>query len=103
MKTFGERIGEARRRKGLSLSQVAKLTNTFKGYICGISKGSLNPPSPKMTAKLCKVLDLPFSEMLTLGWWEKRPKGVSEISAAALLDGLIEQRMRDARSTKAAV
>lgn len=102
MKTFGERILEARRKKGLTSSQLAASVGTYKSYICIIVSGAVNPPSPKLTAKLCKILDLPLVEMLTLAWWEKRPRGVTEASMGALLDGILEQRMRDARSPKEA-
>jgi transcriptional regulator with XRE-family HTH domain len=84
MKRFGEVIKDARLAKRLTLEAVAKAIRSHKGYISGIEHGQVNPPSPKIVAKLCAKLELPFEEMLALGWWEKRPKGLT-LEAALLL------------------
>lgn len=77
MKKFGEIIRDARKAKGLSLSATAGQCNTFKGYICGIEKGHVAPPSPKLTRRICKVLSLDYERLVAIGWLEKRPEGVS--------------------------
>jgi len=76
MQRFGEIVRAARIKKGLSLHQVASASGTFKGYICGIEHGSNPPPSPKVVAKIAKVLDLDYHELLARSAFEKLPKGL---------------------------
>lgn len=85
MKSFGEVIKEARKAKGLTLAKVAHGCRSHKGYICGIESGAVNAPSPRIIPDLCRVLDLPVGRMLTLAWWEKRPKEVTREEALELL------------------
>lgn len=94
MKTFGELIREARKRKGWSFKELADKTSTYKSYLCGIEKGALNPPSPKMVRVLCRKLDLPIGPMLTLAHWEKRPKGVTAAELLKLLEGVITEQQQ---------
>ena len=95
MKTFGQRIQEARKAKGFTLDQVAKAIKSHKGYVSGIEHGKVNAPSPKMIPPLCRKLGLPVEEMSALAWYEKRPKGVS---AGAVLK-LAEAEIVDAQLT----
>lgn len=85
MKTFGETIRAARRVKAFTLERVAKACHTHKGYISGIENAKVNAPSPKVVARLCRLLDLDERRMLVLGWWEKRPKGVDLETAMRVL------------------
>ena len=76
MPRFGQVIRDQMVRKKLTLQQLAKASGTYKGYICGMCTGSVNPPSPKMVQRLCTVLDLDYQEMLALAVFEKLPKGL---------------------------
>ena len=86
MKTFGELIREARHAKQYSMSALAQITQTFKGYICGIETGKLNPPSPKMVRRLSRALDLDVNDMLVRSVFEKLPKGLRFHKLRELLD-----------------
>jgi len=77
MLKFGQRVHQARVEKRLTLDAVAKAIRSHKGYVSGIENDKVNPPSPKVVARICAKLELPFEEMLALGFWEKRPKGVT--------------------------
>ena len=93
MKKFGEIVREAIREKRMTLLDVATGVGSFKGYISGICTGKLNPPSPKIVRKLCKVLDLDFDEMLARGAFEKLPHGLrygllEKVLVEARLDGI---------------
>lgn len=72
MKNYGQEVKAARLKKGKSLQTVADSCGTFKGYICGIESGSVNPPSEKMTRKLVRVLGLNLDRMLALALLQKR-------------------------------
>ncbi len=72
MKNFGQEIRAARQQKGWSLAEVAQRVGTFKGYVCGIEKGTLNPPSERMTRKFVRVLGLNIDRMLALAILQKR-------------------------------
>jgi transcriptional regulator with XRE-family HTH domain len=89
MKTFGQRIQEARKAKGLTLEQLAKVIKSHKGYISGIEHGKVNAPSPKMIPPMCRKLDLPLEEMAALAYWEKAPKDVTAGALLALLEDVI--------------
>lgn len=102
MKTFGQRIHEARKAKGLTLAAIAKAIKSQKGYISGIEHGKTSPPSPKLISALCRKLDLPVDEMATLAHWEKRPKDVTHAAMIALVEAESMER-RIAASQKEAV
>lgn len=91
MKTFGQRIKEARKEKGFTLDQVAKACRSHKGYISGIENAKTRPPSPKILVLLCKKLELDPEELAALAWWEKRPKGITVTSMSLLLAKFVEK------------
>lgn len=74
MKTFGQVVKEARIRKGLTLMQAAQCLYTVKGYICMIENTDVNPPSPRMTARMARLYGLDSRELITLGFLCKAPK-----------------------------
>lgn len=97
MRRFGQIIRKARMEKKYSLSKLANLVLTYKGYICQIESGKLNPPSPKMVDRLCIVLDLNFQDMMALSIFEKLPKGfrfhkLKEVLLEAHKEGLVEAK-----------
>lgn len=77
MKRFGEVMKEARKGLGLTLEAVAKSTSTHKGYISGIEHGKVNAPAANLTRRLARKLGLDPEEMVAIGYWEKRPEGVT--------------------------
>lgn len=83
--TYGSIIRQAIRNKGLSLEKTAKAAGTYKGYISGICSRKTNPPSAKLTRKLCKILDLNANEMIGRAAFEKLEKGLPY----AVIQGLI--------------
>ena len=76
MKTYGEIIRRARKKRELTMEQVAKEILSFKGYISGIESGKTPPPSAAITVKLCKFLNLNEEDMILLAHCEKTPKRV---------------------------
>jgi transcriptional regulator with XRE-family HTH domain len=85
VKTYGGILRDAIRAKGLSLEKTAKAAGTYKGYLSGICSRKINPPSPKLTRKLCKILGLDVNEMLGRADFEKLEKGIPY----AVIQGLI--------------
>ena len=84
MKTYGYVVKQKRKELGLTLEKVAKRAGTHKGYVSGIENGKVNPPSPKTTAKLARILDLDVRSLMLLAWVGKAPKAIK---------GLVEQRI----------
>ena len=73
MNRFGALIRQKRKQRGWSLKQAADRLLTFKGYICGIEKGSINPPSPTMTQRIARLYGLDEVQLILLGYVEKAP------------------------------
>ena len=73
MNRFGTLIRQKRMERGWSLKQAAERLLTFKGYICGIERGTLNPPSPRMTQRIAKLYGLDEEQLILLGYVEKAP------------------------------
>lgn len=73
MTRFGALIRQKRLELGLSLGKAASILSTFKGYICGIERGTLNPPSPKMTEKIARAYKMDAVALILLGYVEKAP------------------------------
>ena len=70
---FGEIVHEARTRLDLSLELVSSRCGFHKGYLSGIENGKVNPPSPRLTKKLARVLQLNEDWLITLGHAQKAP------------------------------
>lgn len=61
---FGEKLKQAREKKGMSQAQVANLVETHPNYYARIERGNANP-SLDILLKIAKVLDIKSSSMLT--------------------------------------
>lgn len=70
---FGEIVKRLRQEKGWTIEDVARRIGTHKGYVCGIEKGNVNPPSAKLVIKLAKVLGGDENELLLRSVVEKVP------------------------------
>jgi len=77
MNRFAEVIKAARKQKGLTLDALAKQAGTGKPYLCMIEHGKVNPPAANLTRRLARKLDLDPEMMVALGYWTKRPQGVT--------------------------
>ena len=74
MESYGSTIRRARIGKKLTLERVARACGTHKGYISGIENRQINPPRPKITKRICRVLSLPITQMIVLSCIEKAPE-----------------------------
>lgn len=97
MKSFGEIVRAARKSRLMSLKQLADAAGTFKGYICGIEKGTLNPPSPTMIRRLSQALGLDYNELLASSAFEKLPKGLRFSTLKSILEQAIASGRQEAR------
>jgi len=70
---FGDRLRKLRRGRGLSLKVVADAIGTFKGYVCGIEGGKVNPPSVKIIKKIAKLFGQDVRPLVRLAWVDKAP------------------------------
>lgn len=73
---YGLVVRRRRQAAELTLEQVARKVGSHKGYISGIENDKVRPPSPGVTARLCKALGMDVRTMLMRGWAEKAPKAV---------------------------
>jgi transcriptional regulator with XRE-family HTH domain len=78
MTRFGTLIRQKRLEMGLSLQKAAGMIRTYKGYICGIEMGTLNPPSPRMTERIAKAYKMDEASLILLGYVEKAPAKIRE-------------------------
>jgi transcriptional regulator with XRE-family HTH domain len=89
--SFGQRILEARKEKGLTLQELANKAGTHKGYVSGIETGKLNAPAPKVIEIFCKVLGLDIDTMLVVAWAEKAPIRILPLVIERVRDGAFDR------------
>lgn len=78
MKAFGEVVKARRLFLKLTLEELARKVGTHKGYISGIENRKVSPPSPGITEKLCKALEIGVEGMMLRGWAQKAPKRIRD-------------------------
>lgn len=76
MAQFGNLLYDLRKKRDLTLDAVARRAGTHKGYISGIERGKVNPPSPKFLKKFARILQYDYQELLVLAHLEKAPKEI---------------------------
>lgn len=89
--TYGSILRQAIRDRGFSLERTAKAAGTYKGYISGICSRKNNPPSAKLTRKLCKILGLDVDQMIGRAEFEKLEGGLPY----AIIQTLITEAAKD--------
>lgn len=88
---FGTHLREIRHRRGLSLEATADQAGIRKGYLSGIERNQVNPPSPPVIRELARVLGTPKKRLLLMATIEKAPdeiRGDLETAFAPMLGGL---------------
>lgn len=71
---FGRELKELRLFRNMSQEALGRKAGTQKGYICGIERGTVNPPSTKIILKISKALEADPKRMLKLAWVDKTPE-----------------------------
>src|SRR5579862_5525498 len=70
---FGDLVSTLRKERGWTLATVARKLRSSKGYISGIERGMVNPPSVKMTVRYARVFDQDATRFLRIAWVDKAP------------------------------
>ncbi|MDR0978340.1 MAG: XRE family transcriptional regulator [Lachnospiraceae bacterium] len=60
---IGEMIAKVRKDKGLTKTELARLTDVNIGHLTHIEKGERNP-SHKTLKNICKALDIPYQQLM---------------------------------------
>ena len=60
---IGDMIAKVRTEKGMTKTELAKLTNINIGHLTHIEKGERNP-SHKALKNICKALDIPYQQLM---------------------------------------
>lgn len=60
---IGDMIAKIRKEKGMSKTELAKLTDINIGHLTHIEKGERNP-SHKALRNICKALDVPYQQLM---------------------------------------
>ena len=60
---IGDMIAKVRREKGITKTELAKLTDINIGHLTHIEKGERNP-SHKALKNICKALDIPYQQLM---------------------------------------
>ena len=60
---IGDMIAKVRKEKGMSKTELAKLTDINIGHLTHIEKGERNP-SHKALKSICKALDIPYQQLM---------------------------------------
>lgn len=104
-KDFASMLKDARLSWQLSITDLAKKADVEKSYLSGIERGMVNPPSPRVTRRLVKVLGLDRREMLVHAWIAKADKEIRDIvrmGALAALESLRDEEETEQRKKAAA-
>jgi transcriptional regulator with XRE-family HTH domain len=78
MKTYGQVIKERRERIHMTMERLAKKAGTHKGYVSGIESHKIAPPSPKVSKRFARVLNIPADTLILLAHCEKAPKEIRD-------------------------
>jgi transcriptional regulator with XRE-family HTH domain len=70
---FGDLVRALRQKQGMTLEAVAKKVGTHKGYISGIERGKVSPPSVKMIRKFARAFGQDEKVLVRLAWVDKAP------------------------------
>ena len=60
---IGDMIAKVRNEKGMTKTELARLTNINIGHLTHIEKGERNP-SHKALKNICKALDIPYQQLM---------------------------------------
>lgn len=60
---IGDMIGKARKEKGMSKTELARLTDINIGHLTHIEKGERNP-SHKALKNICRALNIPYQQLM---------------------------------------
>lgn len=60
---IGDMIAKARKEKGMTKTELARLTDINIGHLTHIEKGERNP-SHKALKNICKALDIPYQQLM---------------------------------------
>ena len=99
MSHFGDLLRKLRKESGLSLEEVAEEVGTFKGYVCGIETGKVNPPSVKMIKKFAKLFGREARPLVRLAWVDKAPPILREDAEEFLKWVLRKPRASEVRAS----
>ncbi len=73
IQTFGSRLKELRKARGMTLEKVARGAGTTKGYLSWIERGRFQPPSGKFVTRIARFFSVDRRELLRLAYLEKAP------------------------------
>ncbi|OHB76941.1 MAG: hypothetical protein A2Z34_10935 [Planctomycetes bacterium RBG_16_59_8] len=73
MSEFGLLIKDLRKKRKMTLENVATRIGTHKGYISGIENGKVNPPSVKFIRRIARVLKSNEKQLTKIAYIDKIP------------------------------
>jgi transcriptional regulator with XRE-family HTH domain len=79
--TFGGKLKEIRRLKGISQRELANKVGVDFSYISKVENDRLPPPSSETIEKICEALGVPLEDLLVLA--RKPPTGMMEIMSSS--------------------
>jgi transcriptional regulator with XRE-family HTH domain len=77
MESFGHKLRETRRLRGISQRELADKVGVDFSYISKLENDRLPPPAADTIVKICEVLDVPSDELLAVTG--KMPTDVKEM------------------------
>ena len=70
---LGKELSKARKKKGVSLKTVAGSSKISAAYLHKLEKGVINAPSPRVLARICLALELPYIRLMELaGYFDEK-------------------------------
>lgn len=63
---IGKYIQQQRKKKGMSIRQLALYSKVSHGHLSHIERGIRKTPSPEILRKIAKPLNVPYEELMTI-------------------------------------
>jgi AcrR family transcriptional regulator len=92
LQTFGSRVKELRKARGMTLEEVARRVGTHKGYVSGIELRRVRPPSERFVTKFARVFSVDEKELHRLACVEKAPPQIREELIRAFWPEVVRRR-----------
>jgi transcriptional regulator with XRE-family HTH domain len=69
----------------MTMEQLAKRLSSHKGYMSGLIRGKVAPPSAKFIRRMAQRLKVQLTPLLLMAWVEKAPEEIREYVKAKVL------------------
>ena len=78
MSVFGDRLRRLRKKRDLTLEELARKIGVHGGYVSDIENGKVSPPSPKVIRRIAKFFSQDEKSLVRTAWLDSAPALIQE-------------------------